>query len=182
MPWRQANGKPQTTSRAEAVFEVGMTELVLLFVVALLVVGPDKLPDFARRAGTFIRRLRQQAEAARRMVEDELALGEHGDAFHELRQLRGEVAQLRAVVSSQAQSQQWWLPAADQEGRQGFGQPRAEPTPAGAHEAGQAMAERSMAPGTAHPEAVHLEKAQRAGTAPEATSHAGHEDGRLPPS
>lgn len=87
-----------------------MTELLLLFVVALLVLGPDKLPAFARRSGSFIRRLRQQAEAARRMVEDELALGEHSEAFNELRRLRGEVAQLRAAISTQAQQEQWWLP------------------------------------------------------------------------
>jgi Tat protein translocase TatB subunit len=147
------------------VFEVGMTELVLLFVVALLILGPDKLPDFARRAGSFMRRLRQQAEAARRMVEDELALGEHGDAYNELRRLRGEVAQLRAVVSTQAQHQQWWLPAADQEGRQGSTgsgvaetAPAAEPAPAVPKPAGQATASATMAPDASLDTSVRLGK------------------------
>ena len=163
-----------------------MTELVLLFVVALLVLGPDKLPDFARRAGSFMRRLRQQAEAARRMVEDELALGEHGDAYNELRRLRGEVAQLRAVVSTQAQSQQWWLPTAEQEGRQdsaGSGSgvaeaaPEAEPAPTAPNRSAQAVAAPCAPADAGHHKAVRLDKNGYGPAMVNAsTSQAEHED------
>lgn len=174
-----------------------MTELVLLFVVALLVLGPDKLPDFARRAGGFVRRLRQQAEAARRMVEDELALGEHGDAFNELRRLRGEVAQLRAVVSNQAQQQQWWLPAtADQpsssstqehhQGTAGSGatestSPMAPDCPAGLSQASETELQGSPLAPAGQTEAVRLHKDQRdLSMASAVASQPGHE-GRTPP-
>ncbi len=164
-----------------------MTELVLLFVVALLVLGPDKLPAFARRAGGFIRHLRQQAEAARRMVEDELALGEHGEAFNELRRLRGEVAQLRAAVSTQAQHQQWWLPSApdQEESRAGHGvdlgkATRPDPAPAGPDAPQQTGAGDGQAPAT-EPIAVQLEKTAADQGALDSTSpQAGHEETSFP--
>lgn len=40
------------------MFDVGFTELLLVGVVALLVVGPERLPGLARTAGAWVGRMR----------------------------------------------------------------------------------------------------------------------------
>ena len=47
------------------MFGVSGTELVAIAVVALLLVGPDKLPDYARRAGELVRGLRARTAELR---------------------------------------------------------------------------------------------------------------------
>jgi sec-independent protein translocase protein TatB len=54
------------------VFGIGLPEFALLAVVALLVFGPDKLPEVARQAGRMVRQLRDLAQSARAQVADEL--------------------------------------------------------------------------------------------------------------
>jgi sec-independent protein translocase protein TatB len=60
------------------VFGIGLPEFALLAVVALLVFGPDKLPDVARQAGRMVRQVRDLAQSARAQVADELG-PEFGD-------------------------------------------------------------------------------------------------------
>jgi len=40
------------------MFEIGSSELVLVFVIALLVLGPEKLPVVVRQVVTFIKKIR----------------------------------------------------------------------------------------------------------------------------
>jgi sec-independent protein translocase protein TatB len=47
------------------MFGVGVPEMFVLALVAMLVFGPDKLPDLARQAGKFVRTVRQMAENAK---------------------------------------------------------------------------------------------------------------------
>ena len=54
------------------MFGVGLPELVVIAFVAVLVFGPDKLPDFARQAGRMARQLRQFAHDARDELREEL--------------------------------------------------------------------------------------------------------------
>jgi sec-independent protein translocase protein TatB len=54
------------------VFGVGLPEFLVIFVVAILVFGPDRLPDFARQAGRFLRQVRQFTQAARDDLRNEL--------------------------------------------------------------------------------------------------------------
>jgi len=54
------------------VFEVGFGEIVLIGVIALLVLGPHRLPMAARFVGLWIGRLRRQWEAVKHDLETEL--------------------------------------------------------------------------------------------------------------
>ena len=54
------------------MFGVGLPELAVIAFVAVLVFGPDKLPDFARQAGRLVRTMRSFAHQARDELRDEL--------------------------------------------------------------------------------------------------------------
>jgi sec-independent protein translocase protein TatB len=54
------------------VFGIGLPELVVIAVVAVVVFGPDRLPDLARQAGRFVRQMRHLAQSAQSQLRDEL--------------------------------------------------------------------------------------------------------------
>lgn len=54
------------------MFGVGIPEILVLFVVATVVFGPDKLPDFARQLGRMVRQIRKLSQAARDDIRSEL--------------------------------------------------------------------------------------------------------------
>lgn len=54
------------------MFGVGLTEMVVIAFVAVLVLGPDKLPQLARQGGQMLRRARQIAHNARDELRNEL--------------------------------------------------------------------------------------------------------------
>ena len=54
------------------MLDIGAGELVALAVIALIVLGPDKLPRYAADAARFIRQIRKMANDARAEVTKEL--------------------------------------------------------------------------------------------------------------
>lgn len=54
------------------MFGVGLPEMAVIVVVAIIVFGPDRLPDFARQAGRMVRQLRGFAQSAQQGLRDEL--------------------------------------------------------------------------------------------------------------
>jgi sec-independent protein translocase protein TatB len=53
------------------MFNIGAGELVLILVAALIVLGPQRLPEFARAIGKFVREFRRQTDEVRTVVERE---------------------------------------------------------------------------------------------------------------
>lgn len=51
---------------------VGIPEIMVILVVAVIVFGPDRLPEFARQAGRFVRELRKLASNAQNQLREEL--------------------------------------------------------------------------------------------------------------
>ncbi len=56
------------------MFDIGFWELLLIAVVALLVLGPERLPHAIRSVSQTIRRIKQFAAAAQHQVEHELRI------------------------------------------------------------------------------------------------------------
>lgn len=54
------------------MFGIGFGELVVIALLAVLVFGPDKLPELAQQAGRFVRQLRHFANNARDELRSEL--------------------------------------------------------------------------------------------------------------
>ena len=54
------------------MFGIGLPELMVIIVVAIVVFGPDRLPDFARQAGRLVRQVRQFTQSARDDIRAEL--------------------------------------------------------------------------------------------------------------
>src|SRR5690606_16474429 len=66
--------------KAEAMFDVGFPELLLLFVIALLILGPERLPRVAAQVGRWVARARRTANQLRMQIEREVALEEIREA------------------------------------------------------------------------------------------------------
>ena len=54
------------------MFDVGLLELAVIALVAVIVLGPDKLPDLARQAAQLLHRARGLANNARDELRNEL--------------------------------------------------------------------------------------------------------------
>lgn len=70
------------------MFDIGFTELVIIAVVSLLVIGPEKLPGTIRTVSAWVHRIRRGFNDIRQEVEQEL----HNDSvLQELRKTRDEI-------------------------------------------------------------------------------------------
>ena len=56
------------------MFDVGFSEIVLIAVVALVVVGPERLPKLARTLGALVGRMRGYVATVKSEVEREMQL------------------------------------------------------------------------------------------------------------
>ena len=66
------------------MFDVGFFELVIIGIVALLVFGPQRLPELARTAGRWMSRARNMVWAVRREVEREFNATELRESTRDL--------------------------------------------------------------------------------------------------
>jgi sec-independent protein translocase protein TatB len=64
------------------MFDVGFWEILLILVLALVVIGPERLPGAARKAGYFVGKARRYVEGVRSEVESELDIGEFKRMLH----------------------------------------------------------------------------------------------------
>lgn len=78
------------------MFDIGFSELFVVAIVALLVLGPERLPRAARFAGLWARRARAQWDSVKSELENELADDELKRNLRQTREdLRAAQAQLR---------------------------------------------------------------------------------------
>ena len=85
------------------MFDIGFTELVIVAIVGLLVIGPERLPGAIRTGSAWLGRIRRGFNDIKREVEQEL----HNDGvMQELKnaqaQIRDEAAGIQSEVNSLA--------------------------------------------------------------------------------
>lgn len=73
------------------MFDIGFSELFLIAVVALVVLGPERLPKAARFAGLWVRRARAQWYAVKSELESELASEELKRTVRDTRQAVADI-------------------------------------------------------------------------------------------
>lgn len=95
------------------IFGIGFPELVFIFIIALMVFGPRRLPEIAGKAGKFVRDLRNMSQGfmtewqreitvAARMEEIQSVRKELEETKQALTQTRTEIASEAAQVSKAA--------------------------------------------------------------------------------
>lgn len=75
------------------MFDIGFWELVIIALVALVIIGPERLPEFARDAGRWVRKIRDFIQNAKREVEKELKLDELNDLTESIDHVDGLMKQ-----------------------------------------------------------------------------------------
>lgn len=78
------------------MFDVGFSELILLAIVALVVLGPEKLPHAARMTGAWVGRIRRMLISVQADIENEVAAAEMRE------RIKREMEKARAAVSLEA--------------------------------------------------------------------------------
>lgn len=77
------------------MFDIGFFELCLLSLVALLVLGPERLPRAARTVGALVRRARQMVTGVRDQIDRELSVE---DFRREMDEQRRQFEELQARI------------------------------------------------------------------------------------
>ena len=104
------------------MFDIGFSELLLFGVIALIVLGPEKLPQAARTAGQWYAKMRRIVSTLQSEIEAELDLAETRQQMqNELAKIRQtesdmkrEMAEMRGSMQKFEQSQNQSLDASHQ--------------------------------------------------------------------
>ncbi len=76
---------------------IGMPELILIFVVALLVFGPKKLPDLGKSLGRGLAEFKRASDDLKKTIEDEIEQGKR-----EAEAVKKQVAEVRSTLDPTA--------------------------------------------------------------------------------
>jgi TatA/E family protein of Tat protein translocase len=78
---------------------IGMPELILIFIVALLVFGPKKLPELGKSLGRGLAEFKRASDDLKKTIEDEIEQGKH-----EAESVKKQVAEVRSTLDPTAPS------------------------------------------------------------------------------
>jgi len=90
------------------MFDIGFPELLIVSIVALLVLGPERLPEALRTLGLWFGRMRRSFSAVKVEIEREIGMDEvrrqlHNEAIlDEMRELESQVGTIGNDMEAQA--------------------------------------------------------------------------------
>ena len=88
------------------MFDVAFSELVVIAIIALIVIGPEKLPKVARTLGLLLGRMQRYINTIKTDISRELQFEELQQLQREMRQgtrsLQGELDQVRNQAEDEA--------------------------------------------------------------------------------
>jgi len=88
------------------MFDIGFPELVLVAIVGLLVIGPERLPEALRTLGLWLGRMRRSFTSVKNEIEKEIGMDEvrrqlHNEAImDEMKRIEAEVRNTASDVQS----------------------------------------------------------------------------------
>ena len=97
------------------MFDIGFPELLLISVVALLVIGPEKLPDTIRTVSLWVGRIQRSFRNLRREIETEIGADEIRSQLHnesimqDLEAAKNTVQDVQQEVQNTIQSAETYL-------------------------------------------------------------------------
>jgi TatA/E family protein of Tat protein translocase len=74
---------------------IGMPELILIFVVALLVFGPKKLPELGKSLGKGLAEFKRASDDLKKTIEDEIDQGKQ-----EAEAVKRQVSEVRNTIAA----------------------------------------------------------------------------------
>ncbi|PHS75741.1 MAG: twin-arginine translocase subunit TatB [Porticoccus sp.] len=86
------------------MFDIGFAELLVIAVVALVVMGPERLPQTLRTMGLWIGRIRQTFSSVRQELENEVGMDDIRRQLHNeklMRDLKNAKAELEDLPGPQ---------------------------------------------------------------------------------
>lgn len=89
------------------MFDIGLSEIMIIAIVALVVLGPERLPKAARLAGFWIRKARAQWYTVKSELESEMADEELKNSLKE------SMTDLRQTLNAHQESLQHEMQALD---------------------------------------------------------------------
>ena len=98
----------KTSSTDQAVFDVAFSELVVIAIIALIVIGPEKLPKVARTLGLLLGRMQRYINTVKTDISRELQFEELQKLQQEMRQsthrIENELGQVRSQAADEARN------------------------------------------------------------------------------
>lgn len=77
------------------MFDVGMFEMIMIGVIALLILGPERMPEAARAAGRWVGKARAFITGIKADVASQMSVAE----LNELRQLRNDLSSAQTELN-----------------------------------------------------------------------------------
>jgi sec-independent protein translocase protein TatB len=77
---------------------VDSSEIILLLIIGLIVLGPKRLPEIANKVGTWIGHARRMTRSLKRQLEDELRIEETTNSIRSAMNPRPETSEMPTPV------------------------------------------------------------------------------------
>jgi sec-independent protein translocase protein TatB len=100
------------------MFDIGLSEILITAIIALVVLGPERLPKAARLAGFWVRKARAQWYAVKAELESEIADEELKNS------LKSSMSELQQTLNSHQDSLQQEMRSLDVELQQSLAEPK----------------------------------------------------------